>query len=210
MLLDFNKIKEILSAYKIPFCQTEILKSKDRAVLFAEKIGYPVVLKISSQGIAHKVDVGGVKTGINNKEDLGKSWDEMSDNKRIKGRIEGFLVQKQIKGVEVFMGFKQDAQFGPVLMFGLGGTFVEVLKDISFRVAPVNLKEAKEMIKEVKGYKILEGYRGQEAVDIEKLAGIIVSLSELSLAKREIKEIDFNPVIANGKESLVCDARIII
>lgn len=210
MLLDFKKTKEIISLYKIPFCQTEIFESKERAVLFAERIGYPVVLKISSQSIAHKTDVGGVKTGISNKEDLRKAWDEMSDNKKIRGRIEGFLVQKQIKGVEVFLGLKQDAQFGPVLMFGLGGTFVEVLKDISFRVAPVNLEEAKGMIGEIKGYKILEGYRGQEAVDKDKLASLIVNLSDLSLAKREIKEIDFNPVISNGKESLVCDARIII
>jgi acyl-CoA synthetase (NDP forming) len=95
-------------------------------------------------------------------------------------------------------------------MFGLGGTFVEVLKDVSFRVVPVSLKEAKEMIEEIKGYKILEGYRGQEAVDTGEIARIIVNLSNLSLEKEEIKEIDFNPIIASGKEIFVCDAKIII
>jgi len=210
MLLDFNRTKKILSDYKIPFCQTEIFKSKDKAVIFAEKIGYPVVLKISSQNIIHKIEMGGVKIGINNKEDFGKAWDEMLNNKGIKGKVEGFLVQKQVKGIEVIIGVKKDAQFGPVLMFGLGGTFVEVFKDVSFRVAPIGLREAKEMIKEIKGYEVFEGYRGREVVDTEKIAGIIVNLSSLSLARREIKEIDFNPVITNGKESLVCDAKIII
>lgn len=210
MLLDFDRTKKILSDYKIPFCQTEIFKFKDKAVVFAERIGYPVVLKISSQSIAHKIDVGGVKIGINNKEDFGKAWDEISNNKRIKGKVEGFLVQKQVKGIEVVIGLKKDAQFGPVLMFGLGGTFIEVLRDVSFRVAPVDLKEAKEMIKEIKGYEVFNGYRGREAADTGKIAEIIVNLSNLSLARKEIKEIDFNPVIIDGKEGLVCDAKIII
>jgi len=149
-LLGFQETKNLLLQYKIPICQTEIVKSEKEAATRAKKIGYPVVLKIFSPKILHRSAIGGVKVGIKNEPEFKKAYSTLS---RIKG-VEGILVQKMILGREVALGIKRDPQFGPVLMFGLGGIFVEVLKDVSFRVCPISEKEALEMIKGIKGYKI--------------------------------------------------------
>jgi len=212
-ILDFQRTKELLLKYKIPFSQTEIAKSKKEALISAKRIGYPVVLKIVCADIFHRSDIGGVKVGIGNEEELKKAWDEiLIQIKKIKPKvkIEGILVQKMEKGIEVAVGMKRDPQFGPVLMFGLGGVFIEVLKDVVFRVAPVGEKEALKMIKEIKGYKILEGYRSQKPANIKKIAKIISNLSKLSLAEKEIKEIDLNPIIVNESEALACDFKFMI
>jgi len=185
-LLNFSETKKLLLKYKIPFCKTEFVTSKEEAINFAKKIGFPVVLKIFSKEILHKTDIGGVKTEIKNEKELKKSFNEL---KKIK-KIEGILIQKQIKGQEIAIGMKRDNQFGPVLMVGLGGIFIEVLKDISFRICPLSKKEAKEMIKELKGYPILKGYRNQKPVNLEKISEIITNLSKLSLKEKNIKEID--------------------
>jgi len=211
--LSFQKTREILSKYKIPFCETYLVNSKREALMLAKKLGFPVVLKVFSPDILHKTDVGGVKIGIENERDLKRAFDEILfslKEKKPKAKIEGMLIQKQIFGKEVVVGMKRDLAFGPVLMFGLGGIFVEILNDVAFRVAPITKREALKMIREIKSFKILKGFRGEKPVNIEKIAEIIVKVSKLSLKEEKIQEIDLNPIIANEKGAQVVDARVLL
>jgi succinyl-CoA synthetase beta subunit len=205
--LGFKKTEQLLSRYGIPLCPSRLAVEKSEALAFAEETGYPAVLKVSSLEPIHKTDLGLVKTGIRDKKELEEAWDELSAKKVKK---EGILVQKQLSGVEVAAGMKRDPQFGPVLMFGLGGIMVELLKDVSFRIAPLKKKDVQEMMKETKGYQLLTGFRSHKAVDMEKLTAVFLSLSELSLKESEIKEVDLNPVIANEKGAWVADPRFIL
>ena len=212
-VLDFNKTEKLLLKYKIPLCTSYLVTSKKEAIDFAQKIGFPVVLKVFSPDILHKTDVGGVKIGIENERDLKRAFDEILfslKEKKPKAKIEGMLIQKQIFGKEVVVGMKRDLAFGPVLMFGLGGIFVEILNDVAFRVAPITKREALKMIREIKSFKILKGFRGEKPVNIEKIAEIIVKVSKLSLKEEKIQEIDLNPIIANEKGAQVVDARVLL
>lgn len=208
-ILEFEKTKKLLKDYGIGFAKSEIFTLKKEAVEFAEKIKYPVVLKIHSQSILHKTEKGGVKLSIESKEELSKAWDEITKNVGEKN-MEGIIVQKMVSGHQIVLGMKRDKQFGPVVMFGLGGIFVEVVKDVSFRIVPFSKKEAMQMIKETKGYKILKGARGGEKSDISKIVEMISNLSKLSQEREDIKEIDFNPVFATKNSAVVSDAKIII
>ncbi|MFA5178267.1 MAG: acetate--CoA ligase family protein [Candidatus Paceibacterota bacterium] len=208
-ILSFEETKKILKKYKISFCRTEIFNSQEKALAFAEKIGFPVVLKIHSRTIFHKSDIGGVKIGIQNSEEFHQAWKEISTNSQLKN-IEGILVQEMVQGSELALGMKRDNQFGPILMFGLGGIFIEVLKDVSFRIAPIDRKQALEMIKEIKGYRLLEGYRGKKGVDIKKITDLIIKISNLAIKEKNILSLDFNPIMANDKKVLVADFRLII
>jgi acetyl-CoA synthetase (ADP-forming) len=208
-ILSFEETKKLLAKYKLPLCQTEIFNSKEKAAAYANKIGYPVVLKVHAQKIFHKSEVGGVKVNIKNDEELYSAWDGITRN--IQGKnIEGLLVQEMVSGNEMAVGMKRDEQFGPVLMFGLGGIFIEVIQDVSLRIAPIGKKEALEMVREIRGYKILEGYRGKDPVNIDEIADIMVNISNLSVNEEQISSIDFNPVIANKKGVWIADLRIII
>ncbi|MCK9578373.1 acetate--CoA ligase family protein [bacterium] len=208
-ILSFEETRKLLNKYKVPYCETEIFNFQDKALAFAKKIGFPVVLKIHSRTIFHKSEIGGVRANIKNEDEFIEAWNQINEN--TKGRnIEGILVQKMLIGKEIAMGMKRDNQFGPVMMFGLGGIFIEVLKDVSFRIAPVNKDEALRMIKEIKGYKILEGYRTGEDINIVKVAEIMVSLSKMSMKEGNIIGMDFNPVIVNEKYAKLADFRIII
>ncbi len=212
-VLNFSETKRLLLEYKIPFCQTELAESKREAGLFAKEIGYPVVLKIFSSHILHKTEIGGIKMNIKNKKELEKGWDEILfevRKKRPKAKIEGVLVQEQVRGIEVVVGMKRDKQFGPVLMFGLGGILTEVLKDISLRITPVSESEAKKMIREIKGYSLLKGFRGRKPVNIKAIVNIITGLSMLSLEREEITEVDLNPIIVNEKRALVVDSSFLL
>ncbi len=208
-ILSFEETKKILLKYKLPFCKTEIFNSKEKALLFAKQIGFPVVLKIHAQKIFHKSEVGGVKINIKNEEEFSVAWDEIEKN--IKGKnVEGILVQEMVSGNEIAIGMKRDSQFGPVLMFGLGGIFIEIIKDVAFRVAPTDKEEAIKMIKETKGFELLNGARGKKKVDITNIAEMIVNLSNLSTKEEKIQSIDFNPVMVMDKQTLITDFRIII
>lgn len=205
MPLEYEKIKRLLLDYKIPFSKTELVQTKKEALKAGKQIGYPVVLKLFSDKGEHKSDKGGVILGINNKKELVCAFNKLSKLKN-----DGFLVQEFVQGRELIIGMKRDPQFGPVLLFGLGGIFTEVLKDISMRIAPVNKKEALKMMKETKGFELLKGFRKQNSSNVEKIVKIIVSLSNLAMREESIKEIDFNPVITNEKLALVVDARFLI
>jgi acetyl-CoA synthetase (ADP-forming) len=208
-ILSFEETRKILLKYKLPFCRTEIFNSKEKALLFAKQIGFPIVLKIHAQKIFHKSEVGGVKVNIKNEEEFSSSWDQIEKN--IQGKnIEGILVQEMVLGSEIAIGMKRDSQFGPVLMFGLGGIFIEIIKDVSLRIAPIDINEAVKMIKEIKGFKILDGARGKKKVDLEKIAEMLINISNLSIREEKIQSIDFNPVIVTDKQALIADFRIII
>src|SRR4030043_241306 len=206
--------KQLLKNAGINVVDTRLAKSKTEAVAIAKEIGLPVVMKIASADAVHKSDAGGVKLGLKTAAQVGKAYDDIM--KSIKAafpnaKIEGVSVQSMARtGVEVIIGMSKDAQFGPVLMFGLGGILVEVLKDVSFRIVPLTKRDAREMIREMKGYPLLEGYRGQEPADIPFLEALILKVSDLIDKNPEIKELDLNPVFAYKDGAVAVDARVIL
>lgn len=198
--LNFRKSLALLKKYKIKFVEFKVIKTEKDL----DGVKYPIVLKVFSEKIVHKTDKGGVILDLRNKEEAIRAFEKL---KKISQKVlmQPMLSQKQ----EVIIGVKKDLQFGPVIMFGLGGIFVEVIKDISFRVCPVSKKDALEMIKEIKSYKVLTGLRGKQSVSINALADIIVKLSELAL-KEKVEEIDLNPVMVSNKGAFVVDVRIML
>ncbi|MDP6633000.1 MAG: acetate--CoA ligase family protein, partial [Dehalococcoidales bacterium] len=174
----------------------------------------PVVLTLDSTEVQHKTDAGGVKLGLETAAQVEAAYDDIM--KSIKkefpdARIQGVSVQKMARpGVEVIIGISTDTQFGPVLMFGLGGILVEVLKDVSFRIVPLARRDVREMIREIKGYPLLEGYRGQEPVDVDNLEELILKVSSFVEQHPEIEELDLNPVFAYSDGAVAVDARVIM
>ena len=206
--------KEFLERYGIPFPKRSVAKSPEEAVEMSRKIGYPVVFKILSPDILHKTDVGGVKLNIRDDVAAREAFLEIMKNVKEKApnaRIEGVLIEKMISGGhEVIIGGIQDPVFGPVIMFGgLGGIYVELFKDVTFRLAPINMDEAEEMIRETKGYKILSGFRGVEPANIEILKDMLVKTSKIIAEHNEILELDLNPVRIFRDRAVVLDAKII-
>ena len=206
--------KQILIEAGINCTDTQLATTKDEAVALSEKMGYPVVLKISSVDITHKSDAGGVKVNLSDKAAVEKAYDDIMASctaKHPDADIEGIAVQGMAKaGTEVIIGMTKDSSFGPVLMFGLGGIFVEVLKDVAFRIVPLEKNDASEMIGEIKGKKLLEGYRGEDPADIPYLEEMLLKLSALVDKTESIAEIDMNPVFAYQQGAVVVDARIIL
>ncbi|MFX1301203.1 MAG: acetate--CoA ligase family protein [Promethearchaeota archaeon] len=209
-----NESKTIMQTYKIPVTKFTVADTEDAAVKAAEKIGYPVVLKILSPDVIHKSDVGGVLININTPDEVRKGYQSIINNvqkHKTNARIKGIFVEEFApKGIEVIIGALKDPQFGPALMFGLGGIFVEVLKDVSFRVAPITKFDAKEMIQEIKGYPILTGIRGQKASDVTALENILLQVSKLVMDYPVINQLDLNPVFSYPKGAKCVDARIIL
>ena len=213
-LLTETESKDLIKEAGINVIDTRLARSKRDAIRIADQIRYPVVLKIASQEITHKSDAGGVKLGIQSSEETGNAYDEILASvaqKFPKAAIEGVTVQKSARpGVEVIIGMFTDVQFGPVLMFGLGGIFVEVIKDVSFRITPLTERDAREMIREIKGYPLLEGYRGQEKVDVSNLESTLLKISKFVDECPEIKEFDLNPIFAYSDGAVVVDARVVL
>jgi acetyl-CoA synthetase (ADP-forming) len=213
VLTEFES-KKLLKQAGIPVIETRLASTATEAALISRKIGFPVALKINAPDIIHKSDSGGVKLSLNRASEVRNAYREIIDGIRGKypsSSILGVSVQKMAKpGTEVIIGASKDPQFGPVIMFGLGGIFVEVLKDVSFRIIPLTRKDAREMIEEIKGYPMLKGYRGKDPVDIPALIEIILTISNLMEQNPEIKELELNPILAYGKGALGVDARIIL
>ena len=197
-------VRDILSCAGIPLVPETVSTSKDELIAFAQKVGYPVVAKVV--GPVHKSDVGGVTLNIRTPEHLALEFDRMM---KIKDAT-GVMVQKMLKGTELFIGAKYEERFGHVVLCGLGGIFVEVLKDVQSGLAPLSYGEAYSMIHSLRGYKIIKGTRGQKGLNEQKYAEIIVRLSTLLRFATEIKEIDINPLLADDKEVVAVDARILI
>ena len=206
--------KQILMQSGINCTDTRLAASKEAAVELSEEFGYPVVLKVSSVDITHKSDAGGVKVNLKNKVEVENAFDEIMQSCKTAvpaAKIEGVSVQPMGKpGIEVIIGVIKDPSFGPTIMFGLGGVFVEVLKDVAFRIIPIEESDAFDMINEIKGKKLLEGYRGQEPADVACLQQMLVKLSDFVNETPEIQEIDMNPVFAYKDGAVVVDARIIL
>jgi acyl-CoA synthetase (NDP forming) len=192
--------KTICVEYGIPVGKFEVAKTETEAAAYAAKIGFPVVLKIVSPDVIHKTDAGGVALNLKTKDEVKAAFRIILQNvKKYKpaARIEGIIVQEMApQATEVIIGAIKDAQFGPTLMFGLGGIFVEVLKDVTFRVAPITEQEAAEMIVEVKAYPLLNGYRNTPAADVHSLVNLLMCVSKLVMDHPEIKEMDLNPVMS--------------
>lgn len=213
ILTEFES-KRILKQIGVPVIETRLAKNQKEALSISQSIGFPVVLKITSPDVVHKTDSGGVKLGLKNISEVKKAYYEIIKSVRKKSPralIHGISIQKMAPpGTEVIIGTSKDPQFGPVIMFGLGGIFVEVLKDVSFRVIPVNRKDAQEMIQEIKGFPLLQGFRGKEPANIPALIGMILKISKLINENPQIKEMELNPVFAYKDKALAVDARIIL
>ncbi len=215
-----NEITEVqaqtvLKAYDIPAAATILARSSDEAVVAAEQIGYPVVCKVASPQITHKADAGGVAVGVKNPDELRCAFTELTGTVRMTrpdAHITGCLIQAQApeNAVETIIGFRRDDDFGPLLRFALGGIYVDVLKDISYRLAPLSMNDAKQLIREIKSYMLLKGLRGAAAVNIEALEDIVIRLSQLSMDFPEIYEAEFNPVLVNNERAVVADVRMML
>ena len=206
--------KEILRAYDFNVLGGQLAQNDDEAVEIAERIGYPVVLKISSPDIIHKSDFGGVRINLANAEQVRDAFDLMMlriQKRAPKAYLRGGFVEKMgQRGREVILGMTRDPQFGPMLMFGLGGIFVEVMKDVTFHLAPITAEEAMQMLKGTRSYALLQGARGQAPVDLEAIAGALQRISQLVTDYPEIMELDINPFIVGpvGVQAYVADARM--
>ena len=209
-----TEAKNVCTEYGIPVTKFSVAKNAEEAVKSAEKIGYPVVMKIVSPDVIHKFDVGGVLINLKTAREVESAFKKILENVKKhnpNAKIIGITVQEMAPAsTEVIVGAIKDPQFGQTLMFGLGGIFVEILKDVTFRIAPITEQEAREMIIEVKAYPLLQGYRGQPPADIDAIAKILLATSRLIMDYPQIKELDLNPVIVYEKGAKTVDARIIL
>lgn len=207
---------DILKAYGIPTVGTAMTTTIEETTKAAEEIGYPLVMKIISPQISHKSDVGGIKLNLNNAQDVRAAYEDMMENipkKEPEADLEGVQLQKMLSGgTEVIIGMIQDPTFGSMLMFGLGGIYVEVLEDVEFAIAPVNESEAKDMVKKIKTHELLEGTRGDKPKDIDSIVDIILRISQLVCDFPEINEFEINPLMVfdEGDGALAVDMRAIL
>jgi len=207
---------EILKAYNFPVVKSFLAGNEHQAIEAAENIGFPVVLKIASPEILHKFDFGGVKLNLKNKTEVRKGFQEILKKvlaKKPNAEIRGMIVEEMApEGKEIILGMNRDAQFGPILMFGMGGIYVEALEDVTFRLAPIRELTATMMITRTKTHKILQGFRGEKPYDIEAIADCLKRLSQLVMDFEDIQELDINPLIVyeKGKGCAIVDARIIL
>ena len=214
-LLEFEA-KNLISIWGIPTTRAELAHDVSEAVKLAREIKYPVVLKVASPDIIHKSDVRGVKIGLSSELDVKHAFEEIMANVRANkpnANVLGVTVQEYLPPArEVVIGMIHDKTFGPTVMFGLGGVWVDVMKDVNFRLAPLTREDALEMISEVKGYALLLGTRGSPPADIEALADIIQKVGQLAVEVPEIVEIDLNPVFVFDKDkgAIAVDARIVL
>ncbi len=205
------KAQEVLKTYGLPIPKTILARTSDEAAHAAKSIGYPVALKIASPQISHKSDMGGVVLGITEEKSLRKAFFEVTNRAAMhkEAYVTGCLVQEMAprNSREVFAGFKRDPDFGPLVLFGLGGVYVEVLKDVSCRLAPLSLTDVAEMVREIKSYPILRGVRGERPVDFRAIEDILLTLSQLAMDFPEIEECDFNPIMAHPDGAVIVDVR---
>ena len=206
--------KALVSAWGIQVPKSVLVEGLEDVAIKSNEITPPLVLKVVSQDILHKREFGGVITGIKDSEEASVALRELKKNlaeKAPKAKIEGFLLEETVPtGIELIIGGLRDPQFGPAVMFGTGGIAVELVKDVSFRLAPLNREEVFDMMEEVKSYPLLTGFRGSKPVDIEKLASAVMKLSEILLEIEEIKEIEINPLLVHEEGVVAVDARVVL
>jgi acetyl-CoA synthetase (ADP-forming) len=207
---------DILKAYGIPVVKTAFAKTAEEAISAAEEIGYPLVMKVVSPQISHKSDIGGIRLSLQNAAEVKAAYQDMMENiskKMTDASLEGVQLQPMLSGGrEVIIGMVRDPTFGPMLMFGLGGVYVEILKDVGFAIAPVNDNEAREMITGIKTYPLLAGIRGTKPSDIDALVDVILAVSRFVCHFPEIEEFEINPLMVFEKEKgvLAVDMRLVL
>lgn len=213
-VLLLHEAMKLCETYGVPVAKYGVADTLEHAVDQASRIGYPVVLKLISPYVAHKFDVGAVILNIKDERELRDSYVRIYENLRkhlSSARVYGVLVQEMVPtSIEVIVGFKRDRYFGPIVMFGLGGIFTEVLKDVSFRMYPISREDAFEIITELKGYPIMMGYRGIPPVDVDVIVDILLRVSKMVMDIPSISEMDLNPIAVSGKDVKVLDARVLL
>lgn len=204
--------KNMLSDYGLPTGNYYLATSEEEAINYSKKLGFPVVLKVVSDQIIHKTEAGGIKLNLQDVNDVANAYNEILSNASKydnEALIDGILVSKMMpKGVEVIIGGIRDIQFGPVIMFGLGGVFVEVFKDVQFRMAPLNIKDAMNLIQSIKAYPMLNGFRGIDPINFELLSELIVKTGDFMIKNQDVVEIDLNPLICYDNKIQILDASI--
>jgi len=200
--------KRIVAGANVPITREVMVYSRQEAVDQAVKIGFPVVLKGSSPTLTHKTEMGMVRVNLKNEQDVAQAYDELMDKDIV---LDGILIQEMVKGNREFViGLTRDPQFGPCVMFGIGGIFTEALKDVSFRVAPLTDDDAREMIHEIRAVKLLDAFRGENSVDENVLVKALIGIGELGMTHDEIAEIDINPLIVTEGKPVAVDALVIL
>ncbi|MBR1942831.1 acetate--CoA ligase family protein, partial [bacterium] len=205
---------DVLDAYGIRVCKSGFATNEEEVATLGNSIGYPVVMKMTSKTTSHKTDVGGVRVNIQSEEQLRAEYKDLLSKLEEKGLsdgLEGVIIQEMVKGNrEMVCGIATDPQYGPMMMFGLGGVFIEVMKDVTFRIAPLTDVDADEMIKSVKAYKLLEGARGTKPADMNQIQETLLRLSQLVSDYKFIDELDINPLLISEKsgEGIAVDGRI--
>lgn len=212
-LIPEHEAAKLLQESGIPYPEFGFATTAQEAAKIAGRIGYPVVLKVSATGVIHKSDIGGVTVNLTSSDSVVEAFNGIRATLTTRApgaEFKGAIVCKQVQpGIELIVGGMQDVMFGPTLMVGLGGIFTEVLKDVSFRVIPLQKIDALEMLRELKGFPLLEGARGTASVDLEVLAGFLLKVSGFLAQNAWIKELDLNPVRISGDQIFVLDARIL-
>jgi acyl-CoA synthetase (NDP forming) len=212
--LDYNNVYNILKSYNLPVAESFIAKSVDSSLEIAEKIHYPVVVKAIGKELVHKTEAGGVIIDIRNEDELKTAENKIIGNLRLKGiesKLEGFLLQPYLRGgIETIMGIFKDPKAGHLIMFGIGGIMVEVIKDVKFKLIPINDVEAKSLVKSIKSYKLLTGVRGKPSVDLDYIEESLLRLSQLITDFPQIIEVDFNPFVFSDRreECKILDVRM--
>lgn len=207
--LSEHQSKEVLKDYGVPVTKEILVHSREEALSAAKEIGYPLVMKACSPTITHKSEKGLIRIDLRGPEEVSRAFQELRRN--LSGDGEGILVQEMIKGGrELLIGMIRDPQFGPCVMFGLGGIFTEVLRDVCFRVAPLNPMDAHEMMNEIRANRILDAVRGYPPVNRERLAEILVNIGNLGMEVNQIKEIDINPVLFREDQPVAVDALVVL
>jgi acyl-CoA synthetase (NDP forming) len=205
---------QLLSSAGVPVAETRLATTADEAVAAADALGYPLVMKVVSPDIAHKSDIGGVVVGVADADGVRATFDQINaavSSAAPNATVDGIAVQAMAPpGTEVIVGATTDPQFGPVMMFGLGGVFVEVMKDVAFRIVPLEERDAHQLVREIKGFPLLEGARGTEPADLDALESLILKVSEVVNANPEIAELDLNPIFASPNGAMAADAHIVL
>ena len=207
-------ITKLFNSYNLPLPKQALAKTANEAKKIAQQIGYPTIAKISSPQILHKTDIGGIRANLKNDQEVTKAFEEIMANAKKnapEADIRGVLIQQFLPvGHEFIVGIIRDPSFGPLVMVGLGGIYTELFRDTAFRIAPIEVDEAYEMLQELKAWKLLLGMRGQQQADIDRLTQLIVSISHMAMEHPEIAELDLNPVLVSEQGIVIADAKVIL
>ena len=212
-ILMMDESREIVDLAGIPLNKSGLAKSWQEAVELANKIGYPLVMKVVSPQVVHKTDAGGVKINITSEDEVIKSYNEINISVKEKfpdAEIKGVLLEEMVHGPEFIVGTAFDSQFGHMIMFGVGGIFVEVYKDVTFRLVPITAGDAKDMLSEIKGKPLLEGVRGLPKADTDQLINILMKVSNLVNNHPNIREMDLNPIVVTENGIVAVDVKIVL